>query len=170
MAVSLASFACASEHGFRLPLTRESRAELADLLPKDAEVTWREGDGVSREAARSLSLAGGVVTWVPADRSETRKAPEAALRSIDWVSRTRGAGHGALIGGIGAGVILAALLAASGDSRCGGEVYFCINATAAEKGVAGAVGGFLVGGLLGTLAGVAIGSHQHVEFVAEPAR
>ncbi len=97
---SLALFACASTHTVHVPLTEESRAELAELLPGSADIAWSEGGAVSREAAVDISLADGVASWVRADKTEQRRVPEAALRSMDWNSHSRGAGRGALIGGL----------------------------------------------------------------------
>ena len=171
---SLALFACASTHTVHVPLTKESRAELAELLPGSADIAWREGGAVSREAAVDISIADGVASWVRADKAEQRRVPEAALRSMDWNSHSRGAGRGALIGGLSLGLFMATYQAATGrSSQCPGpghEVFFCISGSRAEFAVLAGVLGFVAGAIIGALIGAVSGTDQHVEFVADPAR
>lgn len=169
----LALFACASTHSFHVPLSKESRAELDDLLPGSAEIGWSDGGTRLGEAAVDISIAAGVASWQRADKTQQRRVPEAALRTMDWNSRSLGAGRGALIGGLSLGVLLAAAQAVSGkgsDCPPGHEVFFCISGSSAEFAVVAGVLGFVTGATIGAVVGAVSGTHQHIEFVADPAR
>jgi hypothetical protein len=160
------TFACTSTRTFQRPLDAAAFAKLKEELPPRAEVTWSDGSTSKQEPASGILVCGAHATWVHAATNENREVPEEALRSIEWTSRSRGAGQGFLIGGIGAAALGAALGFASGnDPACGREVFFCFRSTAAEKALGAGVIGLLGGGLVGALIGAGIGSTTHIDFL-----
>jgi hypothetical protein len=170
LAAAACALACASSRTLQRPLTRHDCDDLQRQLPSKVEVTWNEGDKVARESALDLSVPGPLAFWIRAETQEKRQAPEAALRSVEWRSRTVGAGRGALIGGLSAAALLAIAGAASGsDPPCpgpGSEVFFCFSMSAGEKAALGAVLGFIPGALIGLAVGAVHGADVKLDFAA----
>jgi hypothetical protein len=172
----LAFCACASVHHYDAPLTDEAVAELREMLPQTAEVSWTDGTSTVHEPANALIVTatntswsqGPDTSWTRGRDSARRTVPVEALRKIEWTSHSRGAEQGLLIGGAATAVLFAIAGAASGnDPPCPGpghEVFFCFSGSAAQKAVLGAVVGFIPGALVGALVGAGVGSHVEARF------